>query len=140
MTGKECMPLCWADERAFICVGSLKATSLREVELEKWKTDKPSLSRAEANAGEAHRKPVKSRHFRSVIVTEKNNVAKATGEETTGICATDEDIKTLDIGIVLAPQVLEHLGTTRESSEIVPIIESTEETHRERGVDQSKMT
>ncbi|KAM7487779.1 hypothetical protein LguiB_025263 [Lonicera macranthoides] len=70
----------------------------------------------------------------------KNNVAKATGEETTGICATDEDIKTLDIGIVLAPQVLEHLGTTRESSEIVPIIESTEETHRERGVDQSKMT
>lgn len=68
----------------------------------------------------------------------ENNVVKATEEETTGICATDEDIKTSDIGIVSAPQVLEHSGTTRESSEIVPVVESTEETHRERGVGQSK--
>ncbi|KAM7499082.1 hypothetical protein LguiA_023496 [Lonicera macranthoides] len=68
----------------------------------------------------------------------ENNVVKATEEETTGICATDEDIKTSDIGIVSAPQVLEHSGTTRESSEIVPVIESTEETQGERGVGQSK--
>uniref|UniRef100_A0A5B6ZJV7 protein-serine/threonine phosphatase n=1 Tax=Davidia involucrata TaxID=16924 RepID=A0A5B6ZJV7_DAVIN len=73
------------------------------------------------------------------VVQAENDLTKASEEAVQRISVTDGDTRSLDVGDVSVSHaaVLEHSGTLRDSGEIVPVSESTEEKLPERCLGQS---